>query len=251
MYLIFCGKNLLLKRNGLGWELPQAADIAGIDYQPYAILSAKASLLAAISDSAIVEHLSELELIPLRSVLMLLPKEQVEWIIHGEQLLFYQQHNQFCTVCGKGLQIREGHNWIYCKSCCREIYPTISPAMIVRITKGNKILLAQANHFAPEQWSVLAGFCEVGESLEQTVEREVFEEVGIKIKNIRYFGSQYWPFPHSLMVAFTAEYADGEVVVDHREMRAAGFFSRDDIPGRPSVGYSIANRLIDDFIFGN
>jgi NAD+ diphosphatase len=95
---------------------------------------------------------------------------------------------------------------------------------------------------------VLAGFCEVGENVEQTVAREVLEEVGIQIKNIRYFGSQYWPFPNSLMLAFTAEYAGGEIVLELDEMRAAGFYAADELPGRPSSKYSIANQLIDDFI---
>lgn len=250
MYLLFCGKNLLLKRSGLGWELPRAGDISGIDYQTYPRLSARVELLAAINDAnALVAH-ELLELVPLRTVLTVFPSEQIEQIVHAEQLLYYQQQTRFCSSCGTPLHIQTGHSWLFCGKCQREIYPTISPAMIVRVTRGDEILLAQANHFAAEQWSVLAGFCEVGESLEQTVAREVLEEVGITVKNIRYFGSQYWPFPHSLMVAFTAEYAGGEINLDTNEMRTAGFFTADKIPGRPSTAYSIANRLIDDFLRG-
>ena len=185
MYLLFCGKNLLLKRSELGWELPQAGDISGVDYQTYPLLSAKVGLLAGISDANAIAVHERLELVPLRTVLTVFPTEQIEQIVHAEQLLYYQQRTRFCSSCGTHLQIQTGHNWLFCGECQREIYPTISPAMIVRVTRGDEILLAQANHFAAEQWSVLAGFCEVGESLEQTVVREVLEEVGITVKNIR------------------------------------------------------------------
>lgn len=251
MYLFFSGKALLLKLTDSGWQLPQADDIAGLDYQKSAIEIPSVQLLASVSAKQFDSDNSVLKLLPLREVLTLFPHALIEQIIYAEQLLHYQDNQRFCSHCGTKLVICSGQRWLYCMTCQREIYPTINPSMIVRVTRGDEILLAQANHFAPNQWSVLAGFCEVGESLEQTVEREVFEEVGLKVKNIRYFGSQFWPFPHSLMVAFTAEYASGEIVLDPHEMRAAGFFKRNELPGRPSTAYSIANRLIDDFLHGN
>jgi NAD+ diphosphatase len=121
----------------------------------------------------------------------------------------------------------------------------VSPA-IVAVVRGRQILLAHAHRFPAKFYSVLAGFAEPGESLEQCVQREVFEEVGLQVKNIRYFGSQPWPFPDSLMVAFTADYAGGEIRIDPTEISAAGWFAADGLPEVPPP-ISIARRLIDWF----
>jgi NAD+ diphosphatase len=126
-------------------------------------------------------------------------------------------------------------------------YPRLSPVVMVRITREREILLARAPRFAPGVYSVLAGFVEAGETLEQALRREVAEEVGIQVQNLRYFASQSWPFPHSLMVAFTADYATGEVQADGREIIDADWFTPDDLPGLPSP-MSMAWRLIQDFL---
>jgi NAD+ diphosphatase len=122
----------------------------------------------------------------------------------------------------------------------------MSPAIIVAVVKDKKILLARASRFPYEMYSVLAGFVEPGESLEACVKREVREEVGIEVKNIRYFGNQPWPFPNSLMVAFTADYAAGEIRIDETEIVDAGWFSANNFPLIPSK-ISIARHLIDWF----
>ena len=117
----------------------------------------------------------------------------------------------------------------------------------MRITKGELILLARNHRFPTGRFSVLAGFVEPGESLEEAVAREVREEVGIRVRNIRYFDSQPWPFPNSLMLGFTAEYADGELVIQEDELDEAHWFGRDELPDLPPA-ISIARRLIDDFV---
>lgn len=250
MNLIFAAKSLLVTRaaTGDGWYLPDSAQLQNLSYQPSLIQVDDVNILGSISPDVDLSLLPELHLVNLRQALNFFGMEMIEKIIHAEQMLFYQETNRYCSTCGQATSLSTLGKWLHCGHCEREIYPRISPAMIVAVTHGNKLLMAQANHFAPEMWSVLAGFCEVGESLEQTVHREVFEEVGIKIKNVQYWGSQYWPFPNSLMIAFTAEYESGEIVLDTTEMRAAGFFAKNEIPGRPSTHLSIASRLIDDFI---
>ncbi|MFH1481427.1 MAG: NAD(+) diphosphatase, partial [Pseudomonadota bacterium] len=125
-------------------------------------------------------------------------------------------------------------------------YPRLSPAIIVAVLKNDQILLAHSQRFPGQFYSVLAGFVEPGETLEECVQREVHEEVGITVKNIRYFGSQPWPFPDSLMIAFTAEYAGGEIRIDKSELTDAGWFSADHLPAVPSR-ISIARQLIDWF----
>ncbi len=250
MNLIFAAKSLLVTRAATGdaWYLPNSSQLQALSYQPSLIQIDGINILGSICSDIDLSPFPELRLVNLRQVLNFFGMEMIEKIIHAEQMLFYQNTHCYCGSCGQATSLSPSGKWLHCSSCEHEIYPRISPAMIVAITRGDQLLMAQANNFAPEVWSVLAGFCEVGESLEQTVHREVFEEVGIKIKNVQYWGSQYWPFPNSLMVGFTAEYESGEIVLDTNEMRAAGFFTKDEIPGRPSTHLSIASRLIDDFI---
>ena len=152
-----------------------------------------------------------------------------------------------CPSCGGSLELSDTEEAKICKECSKIHYTVISPAIIVAVRKGNKLLLAHNNKFPHRiRYSILAGFVEAGESLEETVRREVYEEVGIKVKNIRYFGSQGWPFPHSLMLGFTAEYEAGEIKVDGVEIGHADWFSADEMPGIPPYG-SISRLLIEDF----
>ncbi len=153
----------------------------------------------------------------------------------------------FCPACGKELELSETERAKICTECGRIHYPVISPAIIVAVRKGDKLLLAHNNRFPKRiRYSILAGFVDAGESLEEAVEREVFEEVGIKIKNIRYFGSQGWPFPRSLMLGFTAEHESGEIAVDNVEIGHADWYSSDNMPEIPPYG-SISRLLIEDF----
>ena len=121
--------------------------------------------------------------------------------------------------------------------------------IIVRVCRGEQLLLARSPHTPPGIYSVLAGFVEPGETLEAAVAREVREEVGISLRNIRYFGSQPWPFPHSLMIGFTAEHAEGEIQIDGKEIEDANWYSIDRLPMLPSP-ISIARKLVDDFLRG-
>ncbi|MDX9799793.1 MAG: NAD(+) diphosphatase [Spirochaetia bacterium] len=158
---------------------------------------------------------------------------------------------QFCPTCGSPLENSTVERAKICTSCSIPYYPVISPAIIVAVTKGDKILLARnLRNKGFKRFSILAGFVEPGESLEETVAREVEEEVSIKVKNIKYFGSQSWPFPHSLMLGFTAEHESGEIKVDGVEIGEAAWFSADNLPEIPPYG-SISRVLIDDFVKNN
>ena len=133
------------------------------------------------------------------------------------------------------------------RSCGHQSFPRISPAVIVLVERDNTCLLARSPRFQDGFYSVLAGFAEPGETLEETVAREVLEETGIEVKDIRYFGSQPWPFPDSLMIGFTASYAGGEIRVDGTEILVADWFPFDQLPKIPGR-ISIARRLIDWFV---
>jgi NAD+ diphosphatase len=162
----------------------------------------------------------------------------------------WNKNSHYCGRCGGKLENMEEELAKICSKCKSIKYPVISPAVIVAVTKDDMILLARARRFHGNIYSVLAGFVEVGEALEHCVKREVREEVGIEVKNITYFGSQPWPFPNSLMIAFTAEYNEGEIYTDRKEILDAGWYKADKLPVIPEKP-SIARDLIDWFIAKN
>lgn len=163
------------------------------------------------------------------------------------QLVRFDALNSFCGFCGSSTSMKEDEIAKICSSCGRIIFPRLSPAVIVRITDRNKILLSRSPHFPAKMYSVQAGFVEPGESLENTVHREVREEIGIEISDLTYFGSQPWPFPDSLMIGFTARYAGGDITPDNSEIEDAGWFSVSDLPQLPGHD-SIARALIEDWV---
>jgi NAD+ diphosphatase len=160
------------------------------------------------------------------------------------QLLDWQAHHQFCGQCGSPTERKTTEHAMQCPQCGLVVYPRISPAVMVLVRDGDKLLLARSPRFKPGVFSALAGFVEPGETLEQCAAREVREEVGVEIKNLRYFASQPWPFPNSLMVAFYADYAGGQITPDPTEIEAADWFSIDALPELPDP-VSISRRLID------
>jgi NAD+ diphosphatase len=175
------------------------------------------------------------------------PDEELAIAALAVQIMDFDRTTQFCGRCGAKTRQLRTERAKFCSDCNRITYPRLSPAIIVLIEKEDRILLACSPHFPPGLHSVLAGFVEPGENLEQAVHREVFEEVGITVKNIRYFGSEPWPFPHSLMIGFVAEYAGGEITIDNREIVSAGWFTRDTLPLIPS-SLSISRALIDSWV---
>ncbi len=174
--------------------------------------------------------------------------EDLFWIAaRAVQIIDWDRTHQFCGRCQAPLRTKTAERAKECPQCGLLHFPRLSPAIIVLVERGNELLLARSRHFMPGMYSVLAGFVEPGESLEEAVVREVKEEVGIEVKDIKYFGSQPWPFPHSLMIGFTATYASGEILLDGEEIEEAGWFTFDTLPRIPGK-ISIARKLIDWFV---
>ena len=163
------------------------------------------------------------------------------------QIIDFDRTTQFCGFCGAKTRQLQTERAKFCSDCNQITYPRLSPAIIVLVEKEDQILLARSPGFPPGLHSVIAGFVEPGENLEDAVQREVREEVGIAVKNIRYFGSEPWPFPHSLMIGFMADYAGGEITIDNDEIVSAGWFSYDNLPLIPSP-LSISRALIDRWV---
>jgi len=175
-------------------------------------------------------------------------EEDLFWLAgRAVQVMRWDQTHQFCGRCGAPTEIKPDERARICPECQLVAYPRLSPAIIVAVVKGDEILLARAHRFPHGLYSVIAGFVEPGENLEECLRREVREEVGIEVKSIRYFGSQPWPFPNSLMVGFTAEYDRGEIHVDEAEISDAGWFKVGNLPRIPDK-VSIARQLIDWFV---
>ena len=186
--------------------------------------------------------------VPLRTFFAEAEPEIAHIAALAAHLSWWRSLYKYCPRCGKPLKEHNSEPCMTCDACQENFYPVISPAIIVLITKENKILLAHNAKFPPKRHSLLAGFVEPGESLEAAVHREVMEETGIRIKNLRYLESQPWPFPNSLMAAFAAEWESGELKPDGVEIEGAAWYaSSDELPDLPPKG-SIARKLIDNWI---
>ncbi len=186
----------------------------------------------------------------LRQLFSRLPTDQLWLAGRAVQIIDWDRTHQFCSRCATPNKILDHERAKKCPNCGLITYPRISPAIIVRVDRMidgvPHLLLARNGRWRRGWYSVLAGFVEPGETLEDCVHREVFEEVGLRLKNVHYFGSQPWPFPNSLMVGFTAEYASGDIVLEEEEIEDAQWFTVDTLPNLPS-SMSIARRLVDDF----
>ena len=189
-------------------------------------------------------HAIDAQLINLRALYGHAGDEAFALAGRATQLIDWHRQHRFCGRCGTATFMKSDEFAMQCPSCALVAYPRISPAVMVLVRRGNDLLLARSPHFKPGVFSALAGFVEPGETLEQCAQREVLEEVNVQITNLRYFRSQSWPFPNSLMLAFFADYVSGEINPDPREIEAAAWFSRDNLPRLPDR-VSIARRLID------
>jgi len=175
--------------------------------------------------------------------------DRATWTAAGRavQLVEWARTHRFCGRCGTLTEEVPGLRAKRCPRCDLEAFPRLAPAVICLVEReGERVLLARGPQFAAGTYSCLAGFVEPGEALEDAVTREVREEVGIEVTEIRYFGSQPWPFPHSLMIGFTAHWLSGDIAVDGVEITEAAWFTHEDLPHLPS-SISIARRLIDDW----
>lgn len=189
------------------------------------------------------------ELVDLRQYSRLASEEEFYVSAKAKILHNYIKKNKKCGVCGFEMEDKMDEDKArYCSNCYNTVWPQTSPAIIVAVTKGDKLLLAHNTLFPEGMYSVIAGFVEMGETFEDCVRREVFEETGIKVHNIKYFGSQPWPFPNSMMIGFTAEYLEGDINVDQIEIEHADWFTKDEIPGKYRKSMSISSKLIGWFL---
>ena len=192
----------------------------------------------------------------LRAAAGLLPAGDASVLAHARALLHWRTRHGFCGVCGHACAPESAGHVMRCTNpaCAAQHFPRTDPAVIMLVTRGGRALLGHARRFPGHMYSTLAGFVEPGESLEEAVAREVFEESGIRVDGVTYHSSQPWPFPGSIMLGFYAEALTEEIVLDRNELEDARWFTRAEIRDAASHGFSvprgdsIARRLIEDWV---
>ena len=254
LWFIFRGADLLVLDEGETAVLPESTDDLNFVRQHYlgwigGETAAIHCFAAEVAEET--EPPTHMEFAGLRQLFNRLLTDHLWLAGRAVQIIDWDRTHQFCSRCATPNEILDHERAKKCPNCGLTTYPRISPAIIVRVDREidgvPHLLLARNGRWRRGWYSVLAGFVEPGETLEQCVHREVFEETGIRLKNVRYFGSQPWPFPNSLMVGFTAEYASGDIVLEEEELDDANWFTMDSLPNLPS-SMSIARRLVDAFI---
>lgn len=249
-WIVFFKDNLLMQKNADGTcALPTGSrpPIAAPAEQKihHVLLPTGVSVRTFSIDHPIVETERWL-MTNLRASFDHLPLKDYQAAGKAYQILYWDTHSRYCPVCGTAT---EQHTDIMkkCPQCGYELYPPISPAVIVLIRRDDEILLVHARNFRGTFYGLVAGFLEAGETLEQCVRREVMEETGLTIRNITYFDSQPWPYPSGLMIGFFADYESGEIKLQDDELSAGAFYHRNNLPELPQK-LSIARRLIDTWL---
>lgn len=247
IYFLFCQDELLVKSEDNKAMIPTVVDIENLELnniQYLGSVSGKNCFCGELNKDTIIPN--NMYFSKLKALTHQL-SEDMFWIGgRATQIVNFNNNHKYCGRCGTLTQNVEGERAKKCTKCGLVNYPRISPAIIVAVVKDGKLLLAHNNQSAKELYSVVSGFVEVGETFEDCVAREVHEETGITVKNIKYFGNQPWPFPNSLMIGFTAEYESGVIQVDGKEIGHANWFSSTEMPLTPD-SISIAKKLIEWF----
>ncbi|MBC8177730.1 MAG: NAD(+) diphosphatase [Desulfobacteraceae bacterium] len=249
-WFVFCGNKLLvLVKDGTA-SLINARDLGELGLKPIrqhflGTLDGRHCYSAELAENT--KAPDGMTFHGLRELWALLEEDLLTIAGLARQIIHWDRTNQFCSRCGGHMEPETERRAKTCPLCQRTNFPRLSPAIIVAVVKANKLLLARAHRHPPGLYSVIAGFVEPGETLEDCVRREVKEETGVDVKEIRYFGSQPWPFPDSLMTGFMAKYAGGEIAIEKNEIEDAGWFKADSFPPIPPK-ITIARQLIDRFV---
>jgi NAD+ diphosphatase len=236
----------ILARKGEEPALPTLADVSllGIDGKRHYLGRYDGIDCVALSVGADAPEPEGWEWRGLRSLFQQIPDPLLAVAGRASQIVEWDRTHRYCGRCGTATVDKPDERAKRCPACGYVVYPRVSPAMMVLVTRGRELLLARANRFPNATYSALAGFVEGGESIEDCIHREVREEVGVEVGNLRYFASQSWPFPHSLMIAFNAEYVSGEARPCDDEIADVQWFKPDALPQLPGP-VSISRKLID------
>lgn len=196
-----------------------------LDGEPAIFLGRRHGVPIYLIDSPLREE----TMLDFRSALGVLAPDEVALLSYAQGMLHWTRRTRFCSTCGEALEVRMAGHMRACPSCHAEVYPRTDPAVMMLVTHRGRLLLAQHKGRASKFWSTLAGFVEPGETLEEAVRRELAEETGLVAGEIRYFGSQPWPLPASLMIGFTIEAVEDTITIDETELEEARWFAREEL----------------------
>lgn len=244
-YLMYCQGDILLTTEG---NIPSGIE-PPVSVQPWCSVTS----LNINGDDIHIYRLDKpilnvegLQMVGLRQSFDLLSLSDYNLAGKGQELLYWDQNTKYCGCCGAPMRWDTAISK-RCTECRKELWPQLATAIIVRVERENSILLVHARNFRGQHYGLVAGFVETGETLEEAVRRECLEETGIQIDDIRYFGSQPWPYPCGLMIGFTAQYVSGDIKLQKEELTAGGWFTKENLPQIPGKA-SIARQLIDDWL---
>lgn len=242
-WVLFCESKLIVENIACKYRLPRSISCPYKANGEFFELGGdcRCGMLADGMEPAV-----NIELVDLRASYGLLTEEEYSLAGKGWELLFWDSHTHYCGDCGGKMRRHSAISKI-CSRCGREVFPQLSPAVLVLVCRGEEALLVHARNFKRPFYGLVAGFVETGENLEECVAREVMEETNLKVKNIKYFGSQAWPYPANLMIGFTAEYESGDIAFADHELSDGGFFSRENHPPIPSPP-SLARTMIESWL---
>lgn len=246
LWFIFCKDDIVLDADR---RIPRA-DSCPLPLSPWHTIHRLPSLNGEDCCCVAVDHPvtdMQYQQVGLRASFDVLPAEEYKMAGKAREILYWDANTRYCGVCGSPMK-KDSDISKKCSGCGKQVWPPIATAIIVlirrRVENREEILMVRAHNFRGNHYGLVAGFVETGESLEECLEREVFEEVGLRVNNIRYCGSQPWPYPAGLMVGYTADYAGGELRLQTSELADGGWYTRDNLPPLPGK-VSLARQLID------
>ena len=242
-WFVFRGGDILVRREGGRIEVPCEAAAATTAGGIYLGTCGEHHCYACEADAQAPVP-AGMEFLPLRTLVLHGNETLTEVAGRAMQIKEWDRTHRHCGCCGGATRAVSGENARQCLSCRMMYYPRLSPVVMVLVTRGREFLLTRKPGYVAGRYTVVAGFIDPGETVEHAAAREVLEEVGVEITDLSYFGSQPWPFPHAIVMAFHAEYASGEMRADPAELEEARWFSVDALPDLPE-GVHISRRLID------
>ena len=249
-WFVFCKTDIVLEKTDDGYTIPLSencptplkawSQVLDIDPMPDGTSVKAVSIDMPLTDNP------AFEMCGLRNSYYKLPQAFYQTAGKCHELLYWNQNTRFCGVCGAPMKLNSEISK-RCTNCGKEVWPQVSTAVIVLVHRGEEVLLVRAKNFKDNHYGLVAGFVETGETFEEAVHREVMEETGIQINNLRYFGSQPWPYPCGIMVGYNADYVGGEIHLQWSELCKGSWFGKDNLPNLPEK-LSIARMLIDDWL---
>ena len=238
-YFVFCQSDLVLEKTNNGYQIPTELPV---EMKPWStVMNVDGDKACRIEQPLLGNE--RYEMCGLRQSYYKLSHEDYLKAGKCHELLYWDQNTKFCGVCGGPMRFDTDISK-KCEHCGKEVWPQLATAVIVLVRKDKEVLLVHAKNFRTDFYGLVAGFVETGETLEEAVHREVMEETGLHIKNLKYFASQPWPYPCGLMVGFNADYVSGEIHLQQSEIAKGGWFRKDNLPEIPEK-LSIARMLLD------